>query len=187
MYWFIILQTHLILQLRFRQPEVTQRYEMVTHYCFFRLYNTMQRKVHLELTWNYFLSIIRFVYTASPAEIVDSFVEQNLSKLPITEPLQNRAILPQIPEVKHRRLKENPSRLLRVLRSITLWNEQCHRAIPLHKQNVLVKTMRNQQGNHWKWSTVNFLTLRWQFKGERCYDREVVSGLLLQWEISNIN
>ena len=36
-----------MLQLRLRQPEVTQRYEMVTHCCYFWLYNTDHRPIRL--------------------------------------------------------------------------------------------------------------------------------------------
>lgn len=62
-----------------------------------RWYNTVcfvQRKLHLKLMWNDFLSINnRVMFIASPAKAVDSFVVQNLGELAISKLLCTKAIL----------------------------------------------------------------------------------------------
>ena len=54
----------------------------------------MQRKLHLELTWNDFLRISSLMYTVSSMKIANSLMKQNLGEL-------TKAILSQIPDVNH--------------------------------------------------------------------------------------
>lgn len=82
----------------------------------------------------------RFICTPSRPKVVDSLAQQNCGELAVTKPLDAKAILSLIPEVKRRLLKENSSCLLCVFWSTTLYNEKCHQASHLTNKTFLLKT-----------------------------------------------